>query len=209
VDEISAPFSNTLPTREIYALLSDYGVIIDKDLYFLVSVALAVEVRSGMHQRTYSSLRLALEINRVAGHKVNTEQLAVATLAHDFSMGFLPLNILQKQGDLSAKDRKLMRTHINSAADLVYRMGHWGEAREMILAHHEHVDGSGYPRQLTENEICPGAKILAIVDTFTAQGSENIMHGVMEINRHGGTHFSSSWLDHFNTSVRNFYNPSA
>ena len=75
----------------------------------------------------------------------------------------------------------------------------------MILAHHENVDGSGYPNQLNEDEICDGAKILAIVDAFTARGESKIMHGVMEISRHTDSQFSSFWLEHFNATVRDLY----
>lgn len=200
-------------SREVFNLLESRGVQICEDLHFLVLIALTIEDRSERWQhRTHDALRLALQINFNADNSVNREQLTAATLAHDFAMGFLPAELINKPGKLNAKERKLMQTHINAAADLIHRMGKWGEARNMILAHHEHIDGNGYPKNLRDFEICDGAKILAIVDAFTAQstaqGSKNIMHGVMEISRHSGTHFSEFWLTHFNLAVKQIYQPS-
>jgi len=193
-------------SREVFNLLESRGVQICEDLHFLVLIALTIEDRSERWQhRTHDALRLALEINFYADNSVNLEQLVAATLAHDFAMGFLPVELINKAGKLNAKERKLMQTHINAAADLIHRLGRWGEARNMILAHHEHVDGNGYPKSLADLEICDGAKILAIVDAFTAQGGNNIMHGVMEINRYSGTHFSEIWLGHFNMAVKQIY----
>ena len=80
------------------------------------------------HHRTFITLRLALLINDHANNKVNREQLTAATLAHDFAMAFLPGEIINKKSKLNAKGKKLMRTHISSAANLVNRMGNWSEA---------------------------------------------------------------------------------
>ena len=198
------------PAREIFDLLESRGVQLCEDIHFLVLVALTLEYRSKRWaHRTYDALRLALQINEHANNKVNLEQLSAATLAHDFAMAFLPSEIINKKEKLKAKEKKLMRTHISSAADLIHRLGKWDDARKMILSHHEHVDGSGYPKNLSDLEICDGAKILAIVDAFTAQGEKNIMHGVMEINRHSGTHFSNYWLNHFNLAVKEIYQPTS
>ncbi|MFT7684945.1 MAG: HD-GYP domain-containing protein (c-di-GMP phosphodiesterase class II) [Candidatus Azotimanducaceae bacterium] len=196
------------PASEIFELLESRSVLICDDLHFLVLVALTLEDRSErwLH-RTFNTLRLALQINKHANNKVNLEQLTAATLAHDFAMAFLPCEIINKKKKLNAKEQRLMRTHISSAADLIHRLGKWDEARKIILSHHEHIDGSGYPKGLSDLEICDGAKILAIVDAFTAQGKKNIMHGVMEINRHSGTHFSNYWLNHFNSAVKEIYQP--
>lgn len=190
-------------------ILTEQDIELNDDLGFLLGVAVNVERRHDKwHNRTARGLNLALTMNRVAGFSVDKRQLAAAVLSHDIGMGFLPLKVLNKPGKLNAKQRKTMQAHIKSAADLIHRMQGWNDAREMILSHHEKEDGSGYPNQRKAEEICPGAKILAITDAFTAQGSHNIMHGVMEIHRHTGTHFSESWVHHFDVAVKTIYQSS-
>jgi response regulator RpfG family c-di-GMP phosphodiesterase len=189
----------------MFRLIDYFGVTVCSDLHFLVLLAMTIEERSiQWKHRTYQSVRLGLSINLDAGNLVDTKQLTCAILAHDFAMAFLPLRMLDKSVKLDQKDIKLMRTHISTAASLIQRMRGWKEAEEMILAHHEKIDGTGYPNKLRDSEICDGAKILAIVDTFTAQ-SEKIIHGVMELNRHAGTQFATNWVDHFNIVARKLY----
>ena len=184
-------------------ILNHHEIELDEDLRFLLGVAVNLEQRTERwHQRTAKSLHLALTMNQSAGSIVDKSQLAAAVLAHDIGMGFLPYEVLNKPGKLNAKERKTMQAHIKSAGDLIHRMHRWSDARDMILSHHERVDGSGYPNQRVEEEICHGAKILAIVDAFTAQGGANVMHGVMEIHRHAGTHFSEFWISHFDHAVK-------
>lgn len=192
---------------EILALFTEHQLTPNEDLKFLTRIGLCTEERSPKWQRrTYKSLQLALAMNKNADYRIDNNQLAAAIVTHDFAMGFLPESLLNKTKRLNVKETKLMRTHINSAADLIHRMQDFAEAKEMILAHHEYVDGSGYPNQLVDDEICDGAKVLAITDAFTAQGKAKVMHGVMEISRYSGSQFSPFWLNHFNQVVRSVAN---
>ncbi|MFT4720553.1 MAG: HD-GYP domain-containing protein (c-di-GMP phosphodiesterase class II) [Candidatus Azotimanducaceae bacterium] len=189
--------------ERIFTLIGEHGVNVCPDLHFLVMLALTIEVRTEHWQgKTYDALKLALLMNESAGQQVDNKQLLGATLAHDFAMAFLPLTVLDKQKKLSKKSLKVMRTHISSAAELIHRMQGWNESREIIMAHHEHFDGQGYPNQLADFEINPGAKLLAIVDAFVARSS-NTMQAIMEINRYSGTQFDPIWVDHFNIAIKN------
>ncbi|OOZ39153.1 hypothetical protein BOW53_12690 [Solemya pervernicosa gill symbiont] len=90
------------------------------------------------------------------------------------------------------------------------RMSGWESAAEMIHHHHERLDGSGYPQQLNGEQICEGAKIIAIADTFVAMISNRcyrehkrpIMRAVLEINSHIGSQFDKQWVAHFNQVVK-------
>ncbi|MBV1877856.1 MAG: HD domain-containing protein [Pseudomonadales bacterium] len=208
MDDKPADFPPKNDTLEIIQLLGQYNIEICEDLHFLIQLALTVEQRFvNWQHRTLNSLRLALKMIECAQHEMDIKQLVAAILAHDFAMGFLPIETINKSGKYSARERKLMRTHINSAAELIHRMKQWSTAREMILSHHEHMDGSGYPNKLTSMEIPEGAKILAIIDTFTAQGEKRIMRGVMEINRHGEKLYCPEWLQYFNDAAKLIYQP--
>jgi HD-GYP domain-containing protein (c-di-GMP phosphodiesterase class II) len=192
--------------KRVFDLIKAHDVDVCADLHFLVLLALTIEVRTDHWQgKTYNALSLALLMNASAGHPVDNKQLLGATLAHDFAMAFLPLEMLDKQKKLNHKATKVMRTHITSAADLIHRMQGWSQSRAIVMAHHEHHDGHGYPNQLVDLEINPGAKILAIVDAFVAR-STNTMQAIMEINRYSGSQFDPEWVEHFNVAIKKIRN---
>jgi HD-GYP domain-containing protein (c-di-GMP phosphodiesterase class II) len=190
--------------ERIFTLIKAHDVNVCPDLHFLVLLALTIEARTVHWQgKTHDALRLALLMNASAGQPIDNKQLLGATLAHDFAMAFLPLEILDKQNKLNHKAIKVMRTHISSAADLIHRMQGWSQSRSIIMAHHEHYDGQGYPNQLVDLEINPGAKLLAIVDAFVAR-SANTMRAIMEINRCSGSQFDPEWVEHFNVAIKEY-----
>ncbi|WP_394392914.1 HD-GYP domain-containing protein [Shewanella woodyi] len=85
-----------------------------------------------------------------------------------------------------------------------------GEAAQIVLQHHEQVDGAGYPNHLTGDKICDGAKIIAIADTFDARSHERAHHTLLkrplvrtmnEINNFSGTQFDPYWVEIFNQVV--------
>jgi HD-GYP domain-containing protein (c-di-GMP phosphodiesterase class II) len=204
MDDIKGQRGNDQQER-IFELFETHQIDVCQDLHFLTLLALTIEVRTDKWRgRTFDALQLALAMNKLANQPIVPRQLVGATLAHDFAMAFLPLNFLEKTNKISKKDLKLMRTHISTAADLIHRMAGWEPARDIILAHHEHYDGQGYPNKLNDMEITPGAKLLAIVDTFIAR-STNTMQAIMEINRHSGDQFDPLWVDHFNVAVKQIY----
>ena len=194
-------------------LFSYYGVQPSADLDFFRSLTVPIEARSQYWQgRSERILRLALKMNHHAEKPVDPTQLAAAVLMHDISMAFLPLDILHKKERLDRKEKRILNGHARSSYEMLHRMIHWEEAAEMVLQHHEHMTGSGYPKGLTENEICDGAKIIAIVDTFDARTHERahttlqrrpFVRALLEINGEAGSQFSQYWVDIFNHVIRN------
>ncbi len=203
-DELSAP-----PMPEpLNRLLSAYGVVPNNDLDFFAQLMPVVEQRSHYWQdRAWRIAELALKMNDAAGRHVDPSQLLAAVYMHDFSMAFLPLELLHKEDHFNSQDKRQVQAHVRLSYDLLHRMKNWEEAAEIVLQHHEHCDGEGYPKGLLEEEICDGAKILAIADAF-----DSCMHGhshqthlkrplirsILEVNRFAGAQFSQFWVDVFN-----------
>jgi HD-GYP domain-containing protein (c-di-GMP phosphodiesterase class II) len=78
------------------------------------------------------------------------------------------------------------------------------DAAEMVYAHQEHYDGSGYPRGLAGADICIGARIFAIVDAYDAMRSERVYRGAVspeqaaeEIRKNSGTQFDPDAVQAF------------
>ena len=191
-----------------FEILQQLGVTINDDLHFFQKLSAPLEERSQFWQgRTARMLQLALAMNKHAGSPVEPDQLAVAVYLHDIAMAFLPLEILHKTTPLNAEEMSLLRSHTQQAFTLVSAMRQWDQASYIVLEHHEREDGKGYPAGLIGQHICPGAKILAIVDAFEARTHERaystnlkrpFVRAVLEINRCSGTHFDPDWVNVFN-----------
>lgn len=180
------------------------------DLQFFRSLALQFESRSPLFKgRTMRILRLALETNKAAQSPVDAMQLEAAVYLHDLGMMLLPESVWLKIGKMSPEDKHLLRNHPGYAAGLLQRMRGWESAAAMVAQHHEMPDGGGYPNGLTGTNICPGAKILAIVDAFEAVMLKHIHRGknrsvlraIAEINA-CDRQFAPEWIAPFNTVIR-------
>lgn len=193
-------------------VLKHFNVTPSEDLAFFQRISAPLESRSlywkGRNQRL---LFLALSMNRQRDEAVNPDQLAAAVLMHDFGMAFIPVETLHKKNTLSTQEKKLISSHVRLSYDVIHRMCHWEEAAEMVQQHHECVNGQGYPKGLSDLEICDGAKILAIVDCFDAITHERahtslhkrpFMRGLLEVNAHAGSQFSQPWVNCFNELMK-------
>lgn len=107
--------------------------------------------------------------------KEELAKLAIAALMHDVGKLQVPTEILNKPGSLTSEEQKLIRLHPISSRNLLMSAGeYFSPAVDTAYSHHERMDGSGYPRQLTGTQISPFSRILAIVDTYEAMTSEQV-----------------------------------
>jgi HD-GYP domain-containing protein (c-di-GMP phosphodiesterase class II) len=180
------------------------------DLRFFRTLAGQLETRSPhLRGRSGRVLRLAQETNAAAGKPVDSAQLEAAVYIHDIGMMFLPESLWLKTDKLTDEDRLAMHHHPAWAAGMLGRMPGWSGAAEMVAQHHEMPDGGGYPGGLKGEAICPGAKILAIVDAFEAvtlkhaeRGhGRSLLRAIAEINA-CDNQFAPEWIGHFNDVMR-------
>ena len=191
--------------------LGEFGLAEDPDLAFFRRLMEPIEARSRYWQgRGDRILRMALILNRLAGSPVDELDLAVAVYVHDFGMAFVPVQLLHKSTALDNSEILLMRSHVQSSANLLQHMPRWNQAREIVLQHHEAVNGSGYPYGLRDKEICEGAKLLSVADAFDAMTHQRayaahqkrpILRAVKEINDCSGRQLSPYWVNIFNQAV--------
>lgn len=183
---------------------------VSADLNFFHSLALQYEERSPLFKgRSDRQLLMALETNEIAGNPVDPVQLKAAVYMHDVGMMFLPESIWLKNGKLTDEEKLVLRSHTNLGSGLLQRMAGWQTAAEIVQQHHEMPDGRGYPYGLKNEEITPGAKILAIIDTFEAVtlrhsqhgGSRSLLRAIAEINA-CDNQFAPEWIESFNVAVK-------
>jgi putative nucleotidyltransferase with HDIG domain len=126
----------------------------------------------------------AHELARAAGLS-EREQAVVHTagLLHDIGKEALPDHILLGRSELHAAERRLVERHPVDGARLLLRVEGLGEVANAVLAHHERIDGHGYPDGLAGDDIPMTARILAIAevyDVLTAPDSYKIPLGAAD-----------------------------
>ena len=160
----------------------------------LIRVVDARDTYTGSHSESVA--RLAETIGDALGlPDPALRQLRLAALLHDLGKIAVPDLILQKPSRLTPEERACLRRHPQTGFELlegldVYPVDLW------ILHHHEHWDGSGYPRGLGGEQIPIGSRIILVADAFEAMTSERSYRAAVgteaalaELDRCSGTQF--------------------
>ena len=92
--------------------------------------------------------------------------LGVGALLHDIGQAEIPGHIKNKTTPLNRAEAALMREHCARGVTLGKQLGLPAEALLIIAQHHEHVDGTGYPKMLREPQLSQLARIVAVIETY-------------------------------------------
>ena len=130
----------------------------------------ALEVRdtdSGLHSQNMATISNQLA-RRMGCSEKESLNIYWAALLHDIGKIGVEDRILHKPGKLDEAEWEIIKKHPEIGAKIVIGMTGLDEIAPLILSHHERMDGSGYPGGLKGNQIPLGARIIAVVDTFSA-----------------------------------------
>ena len=127
-----------------------------------------LDLRDQMTARHSAAVaRYSRAIAQRAGFSKREEELVhIAALLHDIGKFILPDRILKANVPLTDEDWMLIRRHPQQGARVVSSLDGYGPVAEIILAHHERIDGKGYPRGLKGDEIPELARIISVADTY-------------------------------------------
>jgi putative nucleotidyltransferase with HDIG domain len=101
------------------------------------------------------------------------ETIGTAALLHDLGkVSARTADIIESPDGLTNEQRRRIVQHPIIGADIVSRVRVLRDAAEFVRAHHERVDGTGYPLRLRGEEIPLGARILMVADTLDAMTSD-------------------------------------
>lgn len=137
------------------------------------AIARTVEKRdpytSGHQQRVAElSTAIARELNLP---EERIEGIRLGATIHDIGKVYIPAEILNRPGKLSDAEFEIIKSHAQVGWDIVKDIEFPWPVAEMILQHHERLDGSGYPHGLKGEAITLEARILAVADTVEAMAS--------------------------------------
>ncbi|MDT8285099.1 MAG: HD domain-containing phosphohydrolase, partial [Thermovirgaceae bacterium] len=94
------------------------------------------------------------------------------SLVHDIGKLRIPVEILSKPGHLEGIEMELIREHPQSGFDILSEIDFSWPVEDIILQHHERMDGSGYLRGLSGEDILIEARILAVADVVEAMSAD-------------------------------------
>jgi putative nucleotidyltransferase with HDIG domain len=149
--------------------------------------------------------RYSREIARAAGLSEGEQELVhTAALLHDIGKFIFPDRILKADVKLTDEDWKIVRMHPHQGAQIVADVEGYGPVGDIIVAHHERLDGSGYPRGLKGDDIPELSRIISVADTYdvlTARDSYrqpiSSFEAIQELQRAAGTHLDPHFVEVF------------
>ena len=124
----------------------------------------------GVYQHTLGVAGHAASFGAQIGlGRVDLGRVVRAALLHDIGKCRIPSEILNKPGHLDPEELRLMQRHPVIGADLLRAQGTFeDEVIDVVLHHHERLDGTGYPDRLSGRAISDLVRIVAICDVFSA-----------------------------------------
>jgi PAS domain S-box-containing protein/putative nucleotidyltransferase with HDIG domain len=168
------------------------------------TIAATVEARdpyTAGHQHRVSELAIAIaeEMN------LNTKQIQgihLASIIHDLGKIHIPAEILSKPGKLSNIEFMIIQTHPQEGYNILKNVKFPWPIADIILQHHEKLDGTGYPQGLKGDEILLEAKIICVADVVEAMSSHRpyraslgIEPALEEIRRGQGSWYDTAVVD--------------
>lgn len=168
------------------------------------AVASTVEMRdpyTAGHQRRVAELATAIA-KELDLPEEEIKAIRMTGSVHDIGKIYVPAEILNRPGRLTPVELTLVKSHAQVGYDILKGVDLSWPVAEMVLQHHERLDGSGYPRGLRGDEILMGARILAVADVVEAMASHRpyrpglgLEQAIDEITTHRGTLYDPAAVD--------------
>ena len=153
------------------------------------------------HQKRVARLASAIA-NEMHFSDDQIRGLNLASSIHDVGKMVIPFEILSKPGKLNSIEFNIVKEHPKVAHDILVNMEFYWPVSQMVVQHHERLDGSGYPEGLKGDAILPESRVLAIADVMEAMSFDRpyrpalgIDMALEEINTKRGILFDMDAVD--------------
>lgn len=139
----------------------------------VIAVSRAMEARdpyTSGHQQRVAELAVAVA-RRLGLDEHRVEGLRLGASVHDIGKLGVPVELLVKPNRLTELEYGVVKTHVQSGADILKEVAFPWPILEIVSQHHERMDGSGYPYGLKGHELCMEVRIVAVVDVYEAMSA--------------------------------------
>jgi putative nucleotidyltransferase with HDIG domain len=172
----------------------------------LSAIMYTLDLRDKMTARHCAAVaRYSKEIALAAGFSEEEQELVhTAGLMHDIGKFIFPDRILKTDTKLTEEDWQIIKMHPYQGSRVVRQLEGYGPVGDIILAHHERVDGKGYPRGLKGDDIPALSRIISVADTYdvmTARDSYrkpvSSFEAIQELRRVSGAQLDGEFVELF------------
>ena len=183
----------------IKSLAENYAKTVD-------ALVLAIETKDhATHGHCLATMKYAEKIAVKMGlDAAEVEKVKHAALLHDIGKIRVDSGILNKPTALTKEEFEAIKKHPKDGAGILDAMKMFGDILPIVLHHHEHVDGGGYPEKLRGDIIPLGSRICAVADAYSVMLSDRPYRGALskkeaaaELRRCSGTQFDAAIVDTF------------
>jgi diguanylate cyclase (GGDEF)-like protein/PAS domain S-box-containing protein len=193
INEIIKKAENDLNRRKLFESPSMRG----KAIYTIINTLHEKNPREELHSQRVSNLSARMgEVLALPDKEIN--ELRTVGLLHDIGKIAISESILNKQGRLDENEWLEMKRHPEIGYRILSSVNDMSDFAEYVLAHHERLDGTGYPKGLSKGSIPLQSRIIAIADAYDAMTSERTYRtklsesaAAAELKRCSGTQFDA------------------
>ena len=165
-----ARMGKALDTASSAALVEEVSASVFRNREALVSLARLKTADDYTYMHSVAVCALMVSLGRTLGLSDDEcRQAGLAGLLHDMGKALMPAEVLNKPGKLSDAEHEIMKTHPARGHELLAESrGVAHEALDVVLHHHERIDGRGYPHGLAGDAISRLARMGAVCDVYDA-----------------------------------------
>ncbi len=182
--------------KKTYKYIDEQEEMYEQYIYGLVSIVEKRDTYTAGH-----STRVADYAERIAkAMGISQERIHIlhrAGMLHDIGKIAIPDSVFLKPSKLTQEEYKLIQEHVIMSYEILNKISLFDDIKEIVRDHHEHYDGSGYPRGLRGDETPILAQILTLADSFDAmttdriyKGRKSVQEALDEIERLSGKQFN-------------------
>ena len=168
------------------------------------ALVLAIEKKdpyTSGHQKRVATLANAIA-KEMGLPQDEIDGVRMAAMLHDIGKNAIPGQILSKPAKLTKLEMEMIKEHSQIGYDILKGIEFPWPVAQVVLQHHERIDGSGYPQGLLGDEIYLGAKILGVADVVEAMASHRPYRAALgldkameEISKHRGVLYDPDVVD--------------
>jgi PAS domain S-box-containing protein/putative nucleotidyltransferase with HDIG domain len=168
------------------------------------ALSMAIEIRDPytaghQHRVTQLAAAIAKEMNFDDGH---IKAIQTAGMLHDIGKIYVPAEFLSRPGRISTHELNVLRDHSEAGYEILKNIEFEHPIADIVYEHHERMDGSGYPRGISGDQILIDARIIAVADVVESMASHRpyrpslgIAKALNEIQKNRGTLYDRDVVD--------------
>jgi putative nucleotidyltransferase with HDIG domain len=187
--------------EELKASYEKIQMILDGTVLAMSRIVESRDPYTAGHQQQVTQIA-SIIAEKISLPPERVEAIRISAALHDIGKISVPSEILTKTSRLTDLERELVKTHSQNAYDILKAIDFPYPIADIILQHHERMDGSGYPQGLKGEEILLEARIVAVADVLEAMSAHRpyrpalgIEAAMEEITRHRGLLYDENVVD--------------